>query len=263
MHARRYRHRFPWYDSIWLRKYVKAKEYIAQHVPTRLVEFVAAFDPLRTRADFEVAHLKNVIAPETMMRIREAIAALDPASFMAAELHEIRDFGRWVVHDDPILSELQASMTALVTNAVGEAVEPSYNFLSLYSRLGRCAVHMDSPQAKWTLDVCIDQSEPWPIHFSRIVDWPEDYRDDADPDWDRSIRENPQNAFTSYTLQPGEALVFSGSSQWHYRDPLPSGNDGYCHLLFFHFVPAGMLEIAQPRNWETRFDIPGLAGAID
>ena len=31
---------------------------------------------------------------------------------------------------------------------------------------------MDAPDAKWTLDLCNEQSDAWPIHFSRIMPWP-------------------------------------------------------------------------------------------
>ncbi len=36
--------------------------------------------------------------------------------------------------------------------------------------------HMDAPDAMWTLDICLEQSEPWPISFSQPVDWPENFQ---------------------------------------------------------------------------------------
>ena len=57
----------------------------------------------------------------------------------------------------------------LVSGLVGEAVEASYNFLSLYAGAASCAVHMDAPSAKWTLDICIDQSRLWTIEVSDVV----------------------------------------------------------------------------------------------
>jgi hypothetical protein len=251
--------RFPWYDSNWLGFYVSAKAYMAEHCPERLPNFVDAIAPLRTRSDFETVHLGGLLGSDVLARIRSAIAELKPA---ALELHEIKSFGRWVVHDDPILTELQATMTALVSAATGERVVSSYNFLSLYSRLGRCPVHMDAPYAKWTLDICIDQSEPWPIHFSQVQPWPEsaDYSGES---WDARIRADPANRFTAQMLAPGEAVVFSGSSQWHYRDPLPAGNrNSFCHLLFFHFVPEGVNAFIDPSDWEAYFGIPGLSEAL-
>lgn len=249
--------RFPWYDSLWLHRYLNAKDFIAHHHSSRLVEFVGAFDRLRTRADFAVPHLKDAISQQAMMRIRTAIKACRPETL---ELHEIRQFGRWVVHDDPAITALQHSMIELVSGVVGEPVETSYNFLSLYTRLGRCGLHMDTPEAKWTLDICIDQSEPWPIHVSRVLAWPEDFH--VDEHWESRVRSDPGNAFAAYSMNPGEALVFSGSSQWHYRDPLPPSANAFCHLLFMHFVPAGMSGLLLPDNWESIFGIPGLTDAL-
>lgn len=251
--------RFPWYDSIWLQQYLIAKAYLAEHHPERVDGFVEAMRPLRTRPDFETRLLSGVIDEAMLSRIRETIATLKPADL---ELHEIKTFGRWVVHDNPILTELQERMTALVSDVAGEAVEPSYNFLSLYTRLGRCPVHMDAPSAKWTLDICIDQSHEWPIRFSQVQPWPE-ASDYSMPDWEQRILCDPANQFATHVIRPGDAAVFSGSSQWHYRDPLPvDGGKGFCHLLFFHFIPQGMSSLVEPGNWEAYFDATGLGAAV-
>jgi hypothetical protein len=87
------------------------------------------------------------------------VASLRPTDL---ELHEARTFGRFVVHDHPYFTELQQHIVPLVSAAVGEPVEAAYNFLSLYGGLGVCPPHMDSPEAKWTLDLCLNQSAPWP-----------------------------------------------------------------------------------------------------
>jgi hypothetical protein len=167
-----------------------------------------------------------------------------------------------VVHNHPYFTELQRSTTALVSELAGEPVEPIYNFLSLYSKFGVCPVHLDAPEAKWTLDICIEQTEPWPIHFSQIVPWPEELPYQGD-DWQEQIKRAPELKFQSYTLHPGQALLFSGSSQWHYRDRLSTnGAQHSCKLLFFHFVPQGTLELSQPKNWPKLFALPELAEVL-
>lgn len=68
-----------------------------------------------------------------------------------------------------------------------------------------------------------------------------------------------------HPLEPGQLglVVFSGSIQWHYRDPLPAGDrSAFCHLLVFHFHPAGMSQFINPADWEDYFDIPGLGQAL-
>ena len=81
--------------------------------------------------------------------------------------------------------------------------------------------------------------------------------------WEQAIKESPALHFTPHTLQPGEAVVFSGSSQWHYRDAIPdTGTGQFCDLLFFHFIPKGSAELVKPENWARIFGIPGLSQAV-
>jgi hypothetical protein len=190
-----------------------------------------------------------------MEDIRQAIRGLQMTQL---ELHEVHRFGRFIVHDHPLITELQQSIIGLVSEAAGEQVEPGYNFLSLYTKSGVCPVHMDSPEAKWTLDLCVRQDAPWPIHLSQVVDWPEPSQYSGD-DWETLIKHSPGHRFSSYSLEPGNAILFSGSSQWHYRDPHPGGEDQSCDLVFFHFVPEGMRSTIDPTNWPRLFGIPELA----
>ena len=146
---------------------------------------------------------------------------------------------------------------------VGEPVEPAYSFLSLYGNLGVCPLHIDSPEAKWTLDLCVGQSSPWPIYFSQVCPWPE-LAPDISPgsDWEEQIKRSPSLRFTSCTLEPGQAVVFSGSSQWHYRDAIPDGpGRKFAELLFFHFVPKGSAELRRPENWARLFGVRELRSA--
>ena len=135
-------------------------------------------------------------------------------------------------HDIAEFSTLQDSLVDQASEWAGEPLESSYNFLSLYTRMGVCNPHLDSPSAKWTLDLCIDQSEPWPIHLSQVVPWP-DKNAQIGENWTSEIKEDRSLNFSASTLNPGDAILFSGSSQWHYRDALPrDGGKRYCDLLF-------------------------------
>jgi hypothetical protein len=148
-----------------------------------------------------------------------------------------------------------------VSAAVGEPVEASYNFLSLYAAQGVCPLHMDAPQAKWTLDLCVDQAVRWPLHVSRVIPWPEDTPEAwTRPEWIEETKRSPELRFQGFDMEPGEAVVFSGSSQWHYRDPMPNGGGAQgCTLLFLHFIPRGTAELAEPANWARLFAVPQLA----
>lgn len=248
---------YPWYDSVWLTKYARAKAIIRMVRPDALAAFVDALRVFHTRPDFQVRLLERPFDDDTLGEIRRVAASLRPPDL---ELHEARMFGRFVVHDHPFFTELQQRTVPLVSGVVGEPVEAAYNFFSLYAAVGVCPVHMDSPEAKWTLDLCVDQSTPWPIYFSQVRPWP-DSEAEAWPDenWEDKVKRSPSLHFTPYALQPGQAVVFSGSSQWHYRDAMPEASgQRFCNLLFFHFIPRGTAELVQPKNWARLFRIPEL-----
>jgi hypothetical protein len=246
-----------WYDSVWLSAYFAAKDIVTRVAPERLDEFVRSFDILRTSPGFSARHLPQIIGPALLEQIRGIVRAIPRDKY---EMHEMKLFGRFIVHDYPEITKLQNSLADKVSEWAGEAVEPSYNFLSLYTKMGVCEPHLDAPSAKWTLDICVDQSEPWPIHFSQIVPWPEQ-RSRLSDDWTREIKANASLHFSSLVLEPGDAILFSGSSQWHYRNALPrDGVKRHCDLLFLHFIPRGASEIVRPINWPGLFGIPELAG---
>jgi hypothetical protein len=250
---------YPWYDSLWLMRYARAKAIVAAERPDRLASFVDAFRILHTRPNFTPRLLHAPFEADVLDEIRRVAGALRPAEL---ELHEARTFRRFLVHDHPSFTQLQERATALIEEVVGEPVDASYNFLSLYTSTGVCPVHMDAPDAKWTLDLCVDQPVQWPIYLSDVRAWPEpEGHDWRGGDWERRIKSSER--FTRYDLRPGQALVFSGSSQFHYRDPLPPGRDSGVGstMLFLHFIPRGAAEIVRPENWARLFDMRELAMA--
>ena len=249
-----------WYDAVWLAKFIEAKSIIARVAPARLPAFEAAFEVLRVPPGFSQRFVPGFFAPDQLDRIRETVRSI-PMEKLGTD--EIAMFGRFIVRRWPEFTALQATLADTVSELAGEPVEPSYNFLSLYTKMGVCRPHLDTPSAKWTLDICIAQSEPWPIHFSQAVPWPESAEElqERSP---RSLREDPALYFTAEVLTPGDAVLFSGANQWHYRDALPPRRgQQFCDLLFFHYVPAGTAELIQPRNWARLFDIPQLAEMAD
>ena len=193
---------FPWYDSWWLKRYVLAKKYIAQRYPSQLDAFTEALSPLRTRADFQVQRHERFFNEDQIRTIQDALADLKPDLL---ETHELSQHGRFVIHDHPILVDLHAAIAPTVSELVGEKVEPIYTFIALSDRIGRCPVHLDAPASNWTLDFCIAQSEPWPISFSEVVPWPEDFEGDHNG-WAERIRYASGHNFTSVSMEPGQAV---------------------------------------------------------
>ena len=251
---------FPWYDSQWLSSYVIAKKLIKKYNPSMLEEFTTKTDILKTRSDFKIRHKSNLFDKTTYKKIQNLIKKVQDNN---SDKEEFFRFGRKVVWDNNYLNELQSHLTDYVSELVQESVEPSYNFLSLYNNLGVCDVHMDAPYAKWTLDVCINQSELWPIYFSCVQDWPEQF-ESVGNDWGEFIKTDSTNQFSKYELKENEAVVFSGSSQWHYRDRiLKSQKNNFCHLVFFHYIPEGTSDIVDPSRWAELFETPELSELPD
>lgn len=247
---------YPWYDSQWLTLFGTAQEIIREHYPNKLEQFVESFKPLRTPLDFKTREIGKVFDQRTFEEIRDVVKGVKTSDY---EKHELLKFGRLVVHNLPFFNRLQESLVDLVSESVGEEVESGYNFLSMYLNFGVCKVHMDAPQAKWTLDVCIDQTVTWPIYLSQVQLWPEHFESREKEDWEDLVLKDPRNSFTGYVCQPGDGLVFSGSSQWHYRDRIPGKqNENSCSLIFFHFIPKGMKRLVDPANWPELFGVSEL-----
>ena len=254
---------YPWYDSWWLAATFEARAIIQRLKPEALADFNRALEPLQTNPSFRTTLLDQPFDADTLDAVRKVVKSLRPSDL---ELHEARAFGRFVVHDHPMFLELQRRAAPIVSDAVGEPVEASYSFLSLYSQRGVCAVHLDAPHAKWTFDLCIDQSAPWPIHLSAVRPWPG--RDelagyagqDGQEDWQEKIKRSSSLEFSDVSPRAGQAVVFSGSSQWHYRDPIdPADGSAFCTLLFLHFIPRGTADLLDPRHWAALVGVPELA----
>jgi len=126
-------------------------------------------------------------------------------------------FNRWQVHNPTFLQSLHHSrlITDMAERVFPEPVKPSYCFLSIYGPEGICPGHTDRPQCVYTIDLCVSQSRPWPIYVG----------EDAD-----------DKIGKPYILKENEALCYSGTGQWHYRERVQEGN--LVTMAFFHFVPA-------------------------
>ncbi|MCH2097009.1 MAG: hypothetical protein MK142_01335 [Pseudomonadales bacterium] len=246
-----------WYDAYWQASYDRALNFLAKAYPKDAEAFVEALASFRVPHSFEARQLRAFFDAERIAEMREVIAGLPKAEL---EAHELLPYGRLVLHDHPYFTDLQDELVERVGEGVGEAVEASYNFLSLYNNLGVCDLHMDAPSAKWTLDVCIDQSDVWPLHLSRVQPWP--FRlDGLSVDWRKAVL--ARECFSSHVLEPGDALLFGGSAQWHYRERIPRRSaNNFCHLIFFHFIPVGTRVLAEPEQWAQFFGVPELGEHI-
>jgi hypothetical protein len=244
----------PWYDSYWHSSYINAKTFLAQNHPEKLDDFIERFEILQTRKDYKPVLLENIISLDLHEKIKLFVKSIDQSDF---KKYEFIQFGRLIKHNLPLFNEIQETLVERVSEIVGEEVEVSYNFLSLYNVLGVLHPHMDAPSAKWTLDYCIDQSDVWPIYLSKVVPWASNFN--YPENWAEQVKSNPENEFREFHLTPGKAVLFGGSSQWHYRERIAKENGNiYCQLVFFHFIPKGTSELCYPEKWSSIFGIPEL-----
>ncbi len=247
-----------WYDSHFLRRFEVAKRYLAEVRPEALGAFSAGFDALKPPSGFHETPIADVFDSATCEAI---IAHSRAAKIDAFDMQDAENaaFGRDVVWDYPLFLQLQEQVRPRIEAIVGAPLVSSYNFLSRYGAQGKCDLHMDHPDAMYTFDYCIEQDAVWPIHVSRATYWPTaDFARGFNPE---AIIAEPELDFADHLLRPNQALLFCGSSQWHYRRPKAAG--GFCHLLFFHYFPAGCEALVEPRRWAEHFALPELQPLCD
>ena len=204
----------------------------------------------------------RIFDDDELEEIRRLVADVQPTDL---ELHEARMFGRFVVHNHPAFTEVQRRTLTRISEVVCEEVEVSYNFLSLYGRVGVCPPHLDAPNAKWTLDLCVNQSAPWPIYISQVESWMRS----GPGRWPEGWLGSGDQRISGLELHPVHAAprrsgrVFGEQSMALPKcHPCKTGAEPFCDVLFFHFIPKGSGELVKPANWARIFGIPELSQAV-
>lgn len=253
---------FNWYDRNFHKRFAAAITFLETVRPQAAKVLSEGLEPLRTDKSFSTVQLTEILADRDFAEANAVADGFDAweTARSANSGNEIANFGRRLVRNHPFFNKIQARLVDLVSSYAGEEVEPSYNFLSLYGANGRCASHLDSPSAKWTLDICLNQSSGWPISIGRVSDWPLN----STIGLNRDRRTAPDSQFETYTLRRNEALLFSGSAQWHFRKAISGAvKPTFCNLLFLHYTPKSKLSLVDHRTWAKRFDIEELTILFD
>jgi hypothetical protein len=148
-------------------------------------------------------------------------------------------FGRRFGHNVAFFRDIHHQLTDFACEIFQEKVKPSYSFLSLYDFGGKCDLHLDRPQCRYTVDYLIQQEteEIWPICISdQMTD--KELADSVDEVAKKEDKEEflKTKNWTECSLLPNDAVCYSGTHSWHYR---PSRSNGTVDLVFWHFVPEG------------------------
>lgn len=119
------------------------------------------------------------------------------------------DYMRHTSGETPALVALHERLTRRVRRLVGKKIKRSFAFVGMYGERARVRRHTDRSHCTYNLDLCVDQSAPWPLVVGG----------------------------KRYVLDPNDALLFSGTGTPHSRPAIGKGN--HCHMVVFHFVEAG------------------------
>lgn len=150
-------------------------------------------------------------------------------------------FQRRYVNDVPFFENIHQQLAPYASELFGQKVKPSYSFMSMYYNGGRCPLHIDRKQCRFTIDYLVQQSADatWPICISDELTDVE--RESIHPT-EMSFLDNEPGmqdvidgrSWTTVDLRPNDAVCYSGTHSWHYR---PTILKGTADLVFFHFVP--------------------------
>jgi len=149
-------------------------------------------------------------------------------------------FNRRYAHNPPYLVNIHRQLTDYASDLFGEKLKPSYVFLSMYNEAGICPLHIDRPQCYRTIDYLIDEDvdEPWSIYVGPMMSDGDREAilkaDGAHPTARKDIAAIKRaNQFEECVLSPNDAVCYSGTHQWHYRNQIKGRS---ARLAFFHFV---------------------------
>lgn len=123
------------------------------------------------------------------------------------------------IHNVQLTRYLHELLGPVVTRLVGEPVKPSYTFSSSYFKGSGLFKHYDSrPACTWNISLVVDASHP-----VAAINWP--------------LFVQSRNKVHQIHLAVGDAAIYSGTGDLHWRDKMPSYLD-WVFGVFFHFAPA-------------------------
>lgn len=149
-------------------------------------------------------------------------------------------FVRSYAHNPSYLVAMHKQLADFASDTFGIKLKPSYVFLSMYQENGICPLHIDRPQCFRTIDLLVRTTakEDWPIRIGRPMTDEERATiiesEKGHPETDEDIQAViDSQEWTDVNLNPNDAVLYSGTHQWHYR---PHRLKGTADLAFFHFV---------------------------
>ena len=150
-----------------------------------------------------------------------SIYAASKAAVNSLTLSAAKELGKKIgelVEKSKNLSEVKP----FVEKVIGKEIYPTYSFSRLYRTDSILEPHFDRPacEVSLTLQVYSD-GDPWPIF---VCDDPHVLVQEVDP-----------SATKEYTLEDGDAVLYNGCDQIHWREKYTGKEQ---HQIFLHYVVA-------------------------
>lgn len=181
----------------------------------------AAWD---TFAQHRYAVLRECLQVEDLTALRTYYRAFVEEGF--AYFKDRYGTARWWAHNEPVARIVQAQLTDIVSEVVGEQVKPSYTYFVSYCNEAVLLRHCDRAQCAFSVSLLLDYT-PEPICVSPWPLWLEVHEKEA----------------LAISLGVGDGVVYRGTELPHWRNALAPEHTSTSLLL--HYVPlsfAGPLE---------------------
>jgi hypothetical protein len=164
----------------------------------------------------EHAVLRGLLHPLQLGALRKYMRGLRREGYMNSDSQQVRE--RVLRHNEPMARFYHAPLAQLINRFTPETTKPSYCFAAHYQAGAELKRHTDREQCVWNASFAVDAS-------------PETSARDAWPLFIESRGKTHQ-----VRLGLGDAVLYSGTNNPHWRDPQPRGH--VSTMVFYHFVPA-------------------------
>lgn len=164
------------------------------------------------------AVFRSALPPYFMALLRRHYRRLREEGFFAYDLEQVKRM-RCYMHNESVTRFVHGQLCQLFGRATGEAIMPSYSFVTEYFAGSRLPKHTDREQCEWNVTMLAD---PSPV-FEGRDSWP----------LNLEVKGRPLPVH----LNIGDAIIYQGVRTPHWRDRLEK--DRTCKVALFHFVRRG------------------------
>lgn len=175
--------------------------------------------------------IRNFIGPEILKHFKSRIELVKKHNIFALDQSNL---SRDIYTNDPELRKIHKEMmTPIAIKKFQEPLEDTFHFVASYRQgEGLLAMHSDVPECYQTIDICVDQNEPWPFYINHRDLVPDGGKIDFHLLPEDSMANYRKNS-TEYILNPGDAIFYSGTRFPHWRDKIQPNN--FCDMILFFF----------------------------